>query len=30
MPPVGGDWQDVQMDALTEYLREEVLGGSQG
>ena len=30
MPPVGGDWQDVQMDALTEYLREVVLGGSQG
>ena len=30
MPPVGKDWGDEQMRALTDYLREEVLGGSQG
>jgi cytochrome c oxidase subunit II len=30
MPPVGTDWEQRQMDALTEYLREELLGGSQG
>jgi cytochrome c oxidase subunit 2 len=28
MPPVGKDWTDRQMDALTEYLNEELLGGS--
>ena len=28
MPPVGQDWDDRQMDALTDYLEEEVLGGS--
>lgn len=28
MPPVGGDWEDRQMDALTDYLEEELLGGS--
>jgi len=28
MPPVGKDWGDRQMDALTEYLEEEVQGGS--
>ena len=27
MPPVGRDWQERQMDALTTYLREETLGG---
>jgi cytochrome c oxidase subunit 2 len=27
MPPVGTDWNDRQMDALTAYLEEEVLGG---
>ena len=30
MPPVGTDWEQRQMDALTEYLEEELLGGSQG
>ena len=28
MPPVGKDWEDRQMDALTKYLKEELLGGS--
>jgi cytochrome c oxidase subunit II len=28
MPPVGQDWEDRQMEALTDYLEEEVLGGS--
>ena len=28
MPPVGKDWTDRQMDALTDYLQDEVLGGS--
>jgi cytochrome c oxidase subunit 2 len=28
MPPVGLDWDDRQMEALTDYLEEEVLGGS--
>jgi cytochrome c oxidase subunit II len=28
MPPVGPDWEERQMDALTEYLQEELLGGS--
>lgn len=28
MPPVGRDWEERQMDALTSYLREEVLGGN--
>jgi cytochrome c oxidase subunit 2 len=28
MPPVGTDWKDRQMEALTEYLEEELLGGS--
>ncbi|MBA2462563.1 MAG: cytochrome c oxidase subunit II [Actinobacteria bacterium] len=28
MPPVGRDWEDRQLDALTEYLKEELLGGS--
>jgi len=28
MPPVGKDWGERQMDALTEYLEEEVQGGS--
>ena len=28
MPPVGRDWSDRQMDALTKYLKEELLGGS--
>ena len=23
MPPIGADWDDRQMDALTEYLKEE-------
>ena len=27
MPPVGTDWSDRQMDALTAYLEEELLGG---
>jgi hypothetical protein len=27
MPPVGGDWTDRQMDALTEFLREGGLDG---
>jgi len=27
MPPIGKDWEDRQMDALTEYLKEELLGG---
>lgn len=27
MPPVGKDWGDAQMKALTDYLREEILGG---
>jgi cytochrome c oxidase subunit II len=27
MPPVGADWSDRQMDALTDYLDEELLGG---
>lgn len=27
MPPVGKDWEDRQMDALTAYLRQTVLGG---
>jgi cytochrome c oxidase subunit II len=29
MPPVGRDWGDEQMDALTDYVAEE-LGGGQG
>jgi cytochrome c oxidase subunit 2 len=28
MPPVGKDWDDRQMKALTDYLKEELLGGS--
>ena len=28
MPPVGRDWEDRQMDALTAYLKEELLDGS--
>jgi cytochrome c oxidase subunit II len=28
MPPVGKDWSERQMDALTDYLGEELLGGS--
>ncbi len=28
MPPVGKDWGDRQLDALTEYLEEDVQGGS--
>ena len=28
MPPVGMDWEDRHMEALTDYLEEEVLGGS--
>ena len=28
MPPLGRDWSDRQMDALTEYLREELGGGT--
>ena len=28
MPPVGKDWEDRQMAALTSYLKEELLGGS--
>ena len=27
MPPVGRDWQDRQLEALTEYLQEELAGG---
>ena len=27
MPPVGQDWSDRQMNALTDYLEEELLGG---
>jgi cytochrome c oxidase subunit 2 len=27
MPPVGTDWEDRQMDALIEYLQEEIAGG---
>ena len=27
MPPVGKDWGDRQMEALTDYLEEELLGG---
>ena len=27
MPPVGMDWEDRHMEALTDYLEEEVLGG---
>jgi cytochrome c oxidase subunit 2 len=27
MPPVGKDWEDRQMEALTAYLEEELLGG---
>jgi mono/diheme cytochrome c family protein len=27
MPPVGRDWEERQMDALTKYLQEEMLGG---
>ncbi|MGH3072301.1 MAG: cytochrome c oxidase subunit II [Gaiellaceae bacterium] len=27
MPPVGGDWDDRQMRALTDYLEEELRGG---
>ncbi len=27
MPPVGKDWSDRQMDALTAYLKEELVGG---
>jgi cytochrome c oxidase subunit 2 len=27
MPAVGTDWEERQMDALTDYLREELLGG---
>jgi len=27
MPPVGRDWEDRQMEALTDYLEEELLGG---
>ena len=28
MPPVGKDWDERQMKALTDYLNDEVLGGS--
>jgi cytochrome c oxidase subunit 2 len=28
MPPIGTDWSDRQMKALTDYLEEELLGGS--
>jgi cytochrome c oxidase subunit 2 len=28
MPPIGTDWERRQMDALTGYLEEELLGGS--
>jgi hypothetical protein len=27
MPPVGKDWEERQMKALTGYLREELLNG---
>ena len=27
MPPVGKDWEERQMEALTDYLQEEFLGG---
>ena len=27
MPPVGKDWEERQMEALTDYLEEELLGG---
>ena len=27
MPPVGKDWEERQMEALTDYLQEELLGG---
>ena len=27
MPPVGKDWDDRQLEALTDYLEEELLGG---
>jgi cytochrome c oxidase subunit 2 len=27
MPPVGKDWDERQMEALTDYLQEELLGG---
>jgi cytochrome c oxidase subunit 2 len=27
MPPVGKDWGERQMEALTDYLEEELLGG---
>jgi cytochrome c oxidase subunit 2 len=27
MPPVGKDWNERQMKALTDYLNEELLGG---
>jgi len=27
MPPVGKDWDDTQMKAITDYLREEIVGG---
>jgi cytochrome c oxidase subunit 2 len=27
MPPIGKDWEDRQMDALTTFLKENVLGG---
>ena len=27
MPPVGKDWTDRQMDALTDYLQEDIVGG---
>jgi mono/diheme cytochrome c family protein len=27
MPPVGRDWNDTQMKAITDYLREEIVGG---
>jgi mono/diheme cytochrome c family protein len=27
MPPVGRDWRERQMDALTKYLEEDLLGG---
>jgi hypothetical protein len=30
MPPVGGGWSDRQMDAVTDYLAEELRDGSQG
>ena len=30
MPAVGQDWSDEQMDALIDYLQEEVAGGDEG